>query len=247
MNEISADRNSNVWICKPWNLARGLQIQVTNDLNEIIRLRETSTPMIVSKYIEDPVLYHRNDINSDVKFTYRVYVLLKSVLPLKLFVSKLTRLHFANKQFELKDFDEYEKHFTVMNYFQGGENLKEITLTEFASNFNHQNPDQNWNKILKSTYTCIQQFFLSATKCPPPYGLGHYNNSRALYAVDVMLKWNKTTLTEGRSLQPILLECNFLPDCSQTFNTDSDFMNKVFKFLFTDADAAECDMEDITP
>lgn len=35
----------NHWICKPWNLARGLDTHISNDLSYIIRQRE-STPKV---------------------------------------------------------------------------------------------------------------------------------------------------------------------------------------------------------
>ena len=108
----------NHWIVKPWNLARGLDIYITSSLAQVVKLATTTgSPKIVQKYIEDPVLFHRADIDGGgVKFDVRYVVLLASVRPLKLFVYKVFWLRFANRRFSLENYDDYQKHFTVMNY-----------------------------------------------------------------------------------------------------------------------------------
>ncbi|XP_066991649.1 tubulin--tyrosine ligase-like protein 12 isoform X2 [Anabrus simplex] len=53
----------NHWICKPFNLARGLDTHITSNLNYIVRLPCTG-PKIAQKYIEDPVLFHRPEIGT---------------------------------------------------------------------------------------------------------------------------------------------------------------------------------------
>ncbi|XP_054656155.1 tubulin--tyrosine ligase-like protein 12 isoform X2 [Dunckerocampus dactyliophorus] len=115
--------HDNHWICKPWNLARGMDIHITNNLNYIIRQRE-STPKVVCKYLEDPVLFSREDIGL-VKFDIRYMLLLRSVKPLRLYAYNVFWLRFANRPFSLERFDDYQKHFTVMNYTEGVE-LKQI-------------------------------------------------------------------------------------------------------------------------
>ncbi|MBN3284885.1 TTL12 protein, partial [Polyodon spathula] len=85
----------NHWICKPWNLARGLDTHITNDLTYIIRQRE-STPKVVCKYIENSVLFHREEVGM-VKFDIRYIVLLRSVKPLQLYAYNVFWLRFANR------------------------------------------------------------------------------------------------------------------------------------------------------
>uniref|UniRef100_A0A8C5MRD1 Tubulin tyrosine ligase like 12 n=1 Tax=Leptobrachium leishanense TaxID=445787 RepID=A0A8C5MRD1_9ANUR len=184
----------NHWICKPWNLARSLDTHVTTNLSYIIRQRE-STPKVVSKYIEDPVLFHREDAGL-VKFDIRYIVLLRSVQPLKLFAYDVFWLRFANRPFALDELDDYEKHFTVMNY-AANVALKQIHCDEFITLFEKQYPEHPWSHIQTHIFECFRELFQVASSRPAPYGICAYPSSRAIYAIDLMLKWD--TDSEGSS------------------------------------------------
>lgn len=58
--------------------------------------KSTSVLQVVSKYIESPVLFLREDVGN-VKFDIRYVVLLRSVKPLSLFVYDVFWLRFSNR------------------------------------------------------------------------------------------------------------------------------------------------------
>lgn len=88
----------NHWILKPWNLARSIDTTVTNNLNQIIRSQETG-PKISCKYITNPVLFYREELDAKVKYDIRYIVLLRSIQPLVIYTYKVFWLRFANKYY----------------------------------------------------------------------------------------------------------------------------------------------------
>uniref|UniRef100_F6STG9 Tubulin tyrosine ligase like 12 n=1 Tax=Ornithorhynchus anatinus TaxID=9258 RepID=F6STG9_ORNAN len=179
--------DDNHWICKPWNLARGLDTHISRSLNCILRHRE-STPKVVCKYIENPVLFRRDDVGL-VKFDIRYIVLLRSVQPLRLFAYDVFWLRFANRAFALDDLDDYEKHFTVMNYTAPAA-LKQVHYDEFIPLFEEQFPDHPWPAVQAEIFQAFAELFQAASCRPAPLGLAPYPSSRAAYAIDLMLKWD---------------------------------------------------------
>lgn len=220
----------NHWICKPWNLARGIDTHVTSNLNYILRLPFTG-PKIAQKYIEDPVLFSRPDCGG-VKFDIRYVVLLKSVKPLVAYAYRNFFLRFSNKPFELRDFDDYEKHFTVMNYTDTAVLYRKL-CHEFVEEFEHQYPEHKWDVTEAKIFKMLHELLVAATSMDPPRGIAHSPQSRALYAADIMLSWSVDS--DGcRDMQPKLLEVNWSPDCQRACEYYPDFYDNVFGLLFLD-------------
>lgn len=217
----------NHWIVKPWNLARGLDTHVTNNLSHILKL-VFSGPKIVQKYLENPVLFRRPEMGL-VKFDIRYILLLRSIKPLKVYAYNRFWLRFANQRFELNQFDVYEKHFTVMNY-NAQAHLEQMFCHDFINLFEEQNPSFKWSDIQTDIFDMFKQVFEGASKLDPPQGIAHNPQSRAMYACDLMLKWNE----DKTKMVPQILEINWGPDCKRACDYYPEYFNDVFSTLYLD-------------
>ena len=112
---------------------------------------------------------------------------------------------------------------------------------DFIPAFETQYPDHPWNQVEGKIFEMIKKVFLCAAAKNPPEGLGHSPQSRALYAIDLMLSWQPEagsaaalTDSESRTMQPKICEVNFMPDCERACKYHPFFYNEVFSTLFLD-------------
>ncbi|CAH2079500.1 unnamed protein product [Thlaspi arvense] len=219
------DHLNNLWILKPWNMARTIDTSITDNLSAIIRMMETG-PKICQKYIEHPALFNGK------KFDLRYIVLLRSIDPLEIYLTDIFWVRLSNNPYSLEkhSFFEYETHFTVMNY---GRKLNHKPTLEFVREF-EQEHNVKWLDIHEKVKQLIRQVFEAAALVHPEM---QSSKSRAIYGVDVML---------DSSFQPKILEVTYCPDCMRACTYDMetmngkgvvkgrDFFNYVFGCLFLD-------------
>jgi len=163
-----------------------------------------------------------------VKFDVRYLVLISSAKPLVLHADKVFWLRFANQPFSLDSFDVYAKHFTVMNY-KDSENLKQVHHHEFIPMFEKQYPSHKWADIESKIFKMFRGMFEAAISDSPPKTLLHCAQSRAFYAVDLMLKWADDG---SNDIIPQVLEVNYGPDCERACRYHPNFFNYIFSLLF---------------
>jgi tubulin--tyrosine ligase-like protein 12 len=175
-------------------MTRSIDMSVTNLLDMILRLPE-SGPKIACKYVSTPILLTIPQIEGNgVKFDVRYVLLLRSIRPLKLYVHRIFWLRFANKPFSLEELDDYETHFTVMNY-RPNAFLRQMNCETFISMFNEQYgpAGHSWSTVEESIFQTFREAFHCATIEEPPLGMGSCLASRALYAADLMLDLDTKT------------------------------------------------------
>ena len=224
----------NIWILKPVNKARGIDTHVTDDLDKIVRHSE-SAPKLACLYISDPMLFYRPEIGK-VKIDIRYVVLLSKTDPLELYVHNMFWLRFGNKPYSLDSFDDYEKHFTVMNY-KPEANLKTILSPEFMELFEQQYPELKWSIIEDDICAMIKEAFCIFFSSPPMKKVKKCERSKAVYAIDTMLEWCEELNPAGEKVRvprPRLLEINYCPDTERACKFDPPFYNDIFSLLFLD-------------
>lgn len=69
------------------------------------------------------------------------------------------------------------------------------------------------------------------TKRPDPLRVQHNPQSRGMYAVDIMLEWNRGA-NGGAEICPRVCEVNYCPDCTRACEYHPSFFNDVFSTLF---------------
>ena len=198
---------------------------VSSNLDQILRVSETG-PKIAQKYIEKPCLFRGR------KFDMRFVVLVKSVLPLELYVYDEFYTRHSNNSFEMDEgsFSTYETHFTVMNYSEGV-TITNIRYFDFKKEFDQENEGKGitFDVIRERIHEAIKKIFIAFQVQhgkdleSQEGGTDSSRRCRAMYGVDVMI---------DEDYQPKILEVTFAPDCGRACKFNPQFFNEVFGCLF---------------
>ncbi|KAL0477317.1 tubulin-tyrosine ligase-like protein [Acrasis kona] len=129
----------NLWIVKPANLSRSMNMNVVNSDTAVLKLTEMG-PVVVSHYIHNPLTL------TGRKFDLRLHVMARvrcdsdDQPKLLTYMTDDIVVRISNKQYSVDNLHDFEKHFTVMNYRH------------------EENPDQVGQDYLCSTrvYRCFR-------------------------------------------------------------------------------------------
>ena len=222
--ELKKHSQSHAWVVKAFNQSRANFMFVTEEPSEALRNAAVDL-RIAQRYLWNPLNIF------GLKFDLRFIVLLKSVKPMELYAYKVFWPRLAPKKWALDDFDDYERHFTVMNY-RAPDKVTHKTYIDFIQQFEIENPNVKWDDVLHNCYKVIRDMFICGCQkmVPTPY-------TKAMYGIDLMIT---------NDYQPIILECNFQPDCKRACNLCPTFVDDVFEVLFTQQPVT-CDKVEYIP
>lgn len=106
-----AQKNATTFIVKPHNRSQGKGITVTNSIQTVINKLEKYSSVIVSHYIENPLLINR------LKFDLRIYVAITGVNPLRIYVYEEGLARFATEEYDTSAYNCENKRFQhLTNY-----------------------------------------------------------------------------------------------------------------------------------
>ncbi|KAL7310798.1 hypothetical protein PS15m_010245 [Mucor circinelloides] len=228
------NQETNLWILKPWNMARGLGLDITNNLSEIVRQHDNPVPKIAQRYLVSPCLYNGK------KFDLRYIVLVRRTEPnLLALVYNMFWTRLANKKYDMDNLDDYECQFTVMNYSK-----YEMTQLDHKSFIHNMEKQHNikWDQVQKDINAAIKHVLVAAASTPQPLGLAGRDTSKfdafSVYGFDIMLT---------DDFKPVVIETNFSPDCTRACQYDPEFVNNIFSVVDGRFGSTEKGLKAFTP
>ncbi|KEG13702.1 putative tubulin tyrosine ligase [Trypanosoma grayi] len=220
---------TNLWITKPANMARSIDMTVSPNLDALLKAMETG-PKTVCKYIANSATLRQRKF--DLRFIVAVRSFVAEHTPMEAYVYNVFWTRFALEDYTLDEFDRYEKHWTVMNY-ANPEKLLQLHDRDFILEFNEECAAKGcgpsaWEQVV---YPKILAMLRDAFGMIRMNGASH-DRCRAIYGVDVMLRESPAGPQGAKTFEPSLLEITYSPDCQRACKFHPEFFNDVFRTLF---------------
>ena len=112
VTECASSETTNVWICKPTDSSWGRKIFLLTDISQL----NYDAACIVQRYIDNPLL-----ING-YKWDMRVYVIITSMWPLKVYIYEEGLARFSTEKYNLKTLGNKFSHLTNTSINKHGPN-----------------------------------------------------------------------------------------------------------------------------
>jgi len=219
-------QQSNYWICKPTEQSCGRGIFIFQDLHDLTY----DCAVVVQKYIIKPFLI------SGYKFDLRLYAIVTSFHPFRLYIYHEGLVRFSTERFDLSSLDNRFSHLTNTSINKTGPQYSaekesigtgcKWTLSKLRHYLHKHNIDDRllWHRI---TSIIIITLLSQVQEIP-----SNSSNCFELFGFDILI---------DEKLKPWLLEVNFSPalgnDCNQDELVKKPLLNDILEALnFTEVE-----------
>ena len=162
-SELKKNKKS-IWIVKPVNMSRGRGIRLIcgeNDYKKLYKknkdnkdIKDNNLQLLISRYLDKPHLLNNK------KYDLRIYVLVGSFTPLKIYLYYNGLVRFATEDYQKGNYDNVFIHLTNYsinkknpNYKSNQKNNKEIDDMEEIDEENEQDDDSSkWSLVEYKNY-----------------------------------------------------------------------------------------------
>lgn len=243
LNSYWSKSKSKLFIMKPPASSRGNGIKVINNINQIPSnaywsnnqaFQSKKSTMIVQRYISNPCL-----LENGQKFDLRIYVLLTSIDPLRVYIYREGLVRFASSKYNIQEDGIIDQFMHLTNYFINKNshgykinndcdslNGSKWTLSRFWRHLEEHYPDVDtkhlWSEIVDiivKTVVCCEGSIArySRPNCKNDY------TSYELFGFDIILDEN---------FKPWILEVNITPSLKSDSDLDAGVKYRVIKDMF---------------
>jgi len=225
INEYASQETQAVWICKPKDSSRGRNIFLLTDIGQL----NYDSAWVLQRYIPNPLLI------SGYKWDMRVYVMVTSLCPLKVYLYNEGLVRFGTDKYSLKSLDNKFAHLTntsINKYAPNWNSKKGVigpgckwTFNQLKDYFRSQGMDYEtlWFKIKMIVILTLIQFWSSAQ---------NYEWWFELLGFDIFV---------DKKQKPWLLEVNTPPALGIDCNTDKIIKPQLIKDIVSILDFEKYD------
>ena len=132
-DKIEEDIDDNIWIMKRYRGRQSMDYPITDSLSCALRHLESS-PRLACKYVTHPSLFKGR------KYDLRFYVIVISLDPFVAYRHVMFVIRAANVQYSSNDLEQYQKHFTVMNFIDDNSNSEDDSVRAIRGSGERENP-----------------------------------------------------------------------------------------------------------
>ena len=141
--EYNKSKKKNLWIVKPVNMSRGRGVHILKNEEEFKIINKKSEKLNITQYLVSKYISNPHTINQK-KYDLRVYILITSYTPLKIYLYNNGLVRFATENYEKGNYNNIFIHLT--NYSINKKNSKYKSNDNDNENDDENEPDDSCDK-----------------------------------------------------------------------------------------------------